>query len=354
MAMVAAKRMSIQDSKPVCSVCIANYNGEKVLRDCIESVLAQEGDVPLEIIIHDDASTDDSCAWIKREYPSNRFPQITLLESKDNVGFCVSNNRMVDRASGEYVLLLNNDAALAPDAIVTFMSEAALQTPQGILTLTEYNWVTNDLVDRGCFLDPFYNPIPNTSPGRADVAMAIGACLWIPRDLWHELGGFPDWFESIGEDIYLCCKARLWGYPVQVAANSYFRHRQGASFGGNLVNNHQLVTTYRRRKLSEHNKTYAMILCTPPLRLALTLPLHLILLALEGVFISLAKWDAAPWCTIYAPTFTSLRQRAVFLLRERKAIQKNRLISESSYGRTFSWLPHKLRMLVQFGVPKIN
>jgi GT2 family glycosyltransferase len=352
MAMVAAKRMSIQDSKPVCSVCIANYNGEKVLRDCIESVLAQEGDVPLEIIIHDDASTDDSCAWIKREYPSNRFPQITLLESKDNVGFCVSNNRMVDRASGEYVLLLNNDAALAPDAIVTFMSEAALQAPQGILTLTEYNWVTNDLVDRGCFLDPFYNPIPNTSPGRADVAMAIGACLWIPRDLWHELGGFPDWFESIGEDIYLCCKARLWGYPVQVASDSYFRHRQGASFGGNLVNNNRLVTTYRRRRLSERNKTYVMILCSPPLRLVITLPVHLLFLVLEGVVISLMKRDIRPWKCIYSSVWGDLFRRMTQLRIERAHVQVGR--SGKGYGRVFTFLPRKLVMLFRYGVPKIN
>ena len=258
--------MSNQDLKPVCSVCIANYNGEQVLKDCIESVLAQEGGVPFEIIIHDDASTDDSCAWIKSEYPSDRFPQITLLESKDNVGFCVSNNRMVAEAQGEYILLLNNDAALAPDAISTLLAAAKAQPKQGILTLPQIDWQTDTLVDRGCLLDPFYNPVPNLDPTRTDVAMAIGACLWLPRNLWLALGGFPEWFESIAEDLMLCCQARLWGYPVQVAAKSYFRHRQGASFGGNRVDDNRLLTTYRRRRLSERNKTYVMIMCTPALR----------------------------------------------------------------------------------------
>lgn len=352
--MVAEKRMSIQDSKPVCSVCIANYNGERVLRDCIESVLAQEGDVPLEIIIHDDASTDDSCTWIKTQYPLDRFPQITLLESKENVGFCVSNNRMVDRASGEYVLLLNNDAALAPDAISTLLAAANAQTRRGILTLPQYDWETGSLVDRGCLLDPFYNPVPNLDPERNDVAMVIGACLWIPRALWCELGGFPEWFESIAEDMKICCQARLWGYPVQVASTSHYRHRQGASFGGNRVTGSGLATTYRRRRLSERNKTYVMILCSPRFRLILTLPIHLTLLALEGILISLLKRDMKPWHVIYFPTFVNLWRDASFVLRERREVQEKRLNSGLGYGRMFTCLPHKLRMLVQYGLPKIR
>ena len=42
--------------------------------------------------------------------------------------------------------------------------------------------------------------------------MVIGACLWIQKGLWEELGGFPEWFGSIAEDMYLCCRARLAGY----------------------------------------------------------------------------------------------------------------------------------------------
>jgi GT2 family glycosyltransferase len=344
--------MSNQDSKPVCSVCIANYNGEQVLKDCIESVLAQEGSVPLEIIIHDDASTDDSCAWIKTEYPSDRFPQITLLESKDNVGFCVSNNRMVDRARGEYVLLLNNDAALAPDAICTLLAAATSQKRQGILTLPQYDWETGSLVDRGCLLDPFYNPVPNLDSARNDVAMVIGACLWIPRALWCELGGFPAWFESIAEDMQICCQARLWGYPVQATSTSHYRHRQGASFGGNRVSGSRLETTYRRRRLSERNKTYVMVLCTPRLCLIPTLPLHLLLLVLEGGIISLVKRDMTPWKMIYSPVLGDLFRQVGQLRIDRACIQARK--SGGGYGRVFTLLPHKLAMLFRYGIPRIN
>src|SRR5688572_29007328 len=187
--------------RPVVSVCIANYNGERMLADCIDSVLGQQGidHGSVEIIIHDDASTDGSVDWLHRHYP-----QVELLASADNVGFCVGNNRMVDAAHGDYVLLLNNDAALAPDAIRHLLHASEAMGAPAILTLPQHDWETGALIDRGCLLDPFCNPVPNLDAARDDVAYVIGACLWCPRTAWHALGGFPEWMESLGEDLYLC------------------------------------------------------------------------------------------------------------------------------------------------------
>ena len=98
--------------RPVVSVCIANYNGEQLLADCIDSVLTQDCNVTIEIIVHDDASSDGSLTLL-----TDRYPQVQVLASDTNVGFCIANNRMVNVAEGEFVLLLNNDAALFPDAI---------------------------------------------------------------------------------------------------------------------------------------------------------------------------------------------------------------------------------------------
>jgi glycosyltransferase involved in cell wall biosynthesis len=52
--------MSSGDESPVISICIANYNGEKIIGDCIESVLRQKNAPLFEILVHDDASTDNS------------------------------------------------------------------------------------------------------------------------------------------------------------------------------------------------------------------------------------------------------------------------------------------------------
>ncbi len=337
------------DMPPSISVCIANYNGANVLGDCLDSVLAQTVDTPAEIIVHDDASTDASLQLLRE-----RYPQVELIASDANVGFCIANNRMVAQAQGEFVLLLNNDAALAPDALTTLLQEAGQQQPRGVLALPQYDWESGSLVDRGCLLDPFYNPVPNTDPQRRDVAMVIGACLWIPRALWHELGGFPEWFESIGEDLYLCCRARLAGYPVQVPAASGYRHRQGASFGGNRAGTSGLATTYRRRRLSERNKTFAMVICTPSAALWLLLPLHLLALTLEGFVLSLLRRDARLWREVYAGVWRALWAQRKQLRAQRKNIQSARQTTQRHYFSGFVLRLRKLDMLLRHGAPDIR
>ena len=337
------------DTQPRISVCIANYNGEHVVSDCLDSVLAQTVDASVEIIVHDDASSDDSLQLLRERYPQTR-----LIASDANVGFCIANNRMVAQARGEFVLLLNNDAALAPDALATLLHEAAQQHPQGVLSLSQFDWTSGALVDRGCLLDPFYNPVPNADPQRRDVAMVIGACLWLPRALWQELGGFPEWFESIGEDLYLCCRARLAGYPVQVPAASSYRHRQGASFGGNRATASGLATTYRRRRLSERNKTFAMIICTPGVALWLLLPLHLFMLTLEGFVLSLLRRDGRLWREVYAGVWRALWAQRKQLRAQRKNIQSARHATPRVYFSGFVLRLRKLDMLLRHGAPEIR
>ncbi|MGH8213273.1 MAG: glycosyltransferase, partial [Rhodanobacteraceae bacterium] len=312
-------------------------------------VLAQDTDASFEIIIHDDASTDGSVAFLRE-----RYPQVEVLASPDNVGFCIGNNRMVAHARGEYVLLLNNDAALRVDAIATLLTAARAQSTAGILTLPQYDWRSGVLVDRGCLLDPFYNPVPETDDKRRDVAYVIGACLFLPRALWNELGGFPEWLGSLAEDMYLCCLARLRGVPVQVTQGSGYRHRQGATFGGNRADATGLSTTYRRRALSERNKTAVMVICTPTWLAWPLLALHFVLLAVEGAALALLKRDARIWREIYAPALGYAARAAHDLRASRRAAQQSRRISLRVYWSAFTWIPRKLVLWRRHGVPRVS
>ena len=334
---------------PFCSICIANYNGEQLLVDCLASIRNQQFERRIEIIVHDDASTDGSIALLRQQHPD-----VVVIESKENVGFCVANNRMAERAQGEFLLLLNNDAALLPDALATLARHAAQQSPPGILSLPQYDWESGALVDRGCLLDPFYNPVPNLAPQRTDVAMVIGACLWLPRSLWLELGAFPTWFGSIAEDMFLCCCARLRGYPVQVPNASGYRHRQGKSFGGNRIADRKLASTFRRRSLSERNKTYTMLACTPAAALLLLLPLHLALLAVEGALLSLLRRDARIWRDIYAPVLPAAFARRRDIAAARKANFASAHADRMGYLRQFTPWPRKLALLIGHGLPSIR
>lgn len=334
---------------PLISVCIANYNGATMIAGCLDSVLVQQGQFALEIIVHDDASSDPSLAIISRDYPAVR-----LIRSADNVGFCVANNRMVAAARGDYVLLLNNDAELLPDALATLLGEAKAQAGPVLLSLPQYDYDSGTLIDRGCLLDPFYNPVPNLDPGRREVAMAIGACLWLPRSLWHELGGFPEWFGSIGEDLYLCCRARLCGYPVRVLPDSGYRHRVGASFGGGKSRDGRLASTFRRRALSERNKTFVLLTtCPAPLLLPLSC-LHLLLLLLEGSLLALLRRSPAYLNVVYLPVFAAVWQRRTLLRQLRREAMGRRSGVAAPFFAPFVWLPYKLRMLLRHGLPDLR
>ena len=333
----------------VCSICIANYNGIGLIDECLSSVHAQTFSSPIEIIVHDDASTDRSVQHIHENYPD-----VLLIESKENVGFCAANNRMVAAAQGQYLLLLNNDATLLPDALAVLHREAARSVRPAILSLPQNDAETNNLLDIGNWLDPFLNPVPNIDPRRREVAMVMGACLWLPKLLWDELGGFPEWFGSIGEDLYLCCRARLAGYPIMVPAGSGYLHHVGKSFGGGKVMKGRLNTTFQRRAKSERNKTFAMILIYPIFPLLIVLPVHLLLLFVEGILLSLLKRNRDFLAVTYFPVFLALAQKRRSLLKLRKEVQNNRKTSSINFFRLFSFIPHKLTLLIKYGLPQVE
>lgn len=336
-------------NSPECSICIANFNGEALLRGCLDSVFGQQCDFPFEVIVHDDASQDHSVRLIRSSYPGCR-----LILSSENVGYCESNNRLVQAARGRYVLLLNNDAELFPNALSALCNFEVFSNDYLILGLPQYDYDSGNLIDRGSFVDLFLNPVPNLDKDRIDVAMVIGACLWLPKPLWDELGGFPRWFESMAEDLYLCTLARLRGVAVRVPKESGYRHRYGASFGGGKVVAGSLDTTLTRRRLSERNKTFTMIICFPAPWVYLVLPVHLAALIFEGAALSVLKKDIEIWRTIYWNCLKAIWIDRRRLWKSRKHVQKQRKISSSRFFSLTRIWPRKLEMLLKYGMPTIR
>ena len=330
------------------SICIANYNGEKLIRDCLNSILAQKTTCSYEIIVHDDASTDNSCTIIKREYP-----KVTLIESSKNVGFCESNNRMIKLAAGNYYLILNNDAVLLPGALETLYTGIASH-PDDILSLPQYDHDTMELLDFGMRMDLFANPIPQKKYKGQEVAMVMGSLLLIPENLWNQIGGFPNFFQSIAEDMYVCCAARILGRQVRCLDDAGYKHRVGNSFGGGKIKNKKLSTTYKRRKLSERNKTYVILITYPTLTLLILLPTHLLLLIFEGCVLSVLLRDTTPLKTIYLPVFSQIIHNRKEISNLRKKLQEIRECSTWDFFRKFDIIPQKLKLILLHGAPSIN
>lgn len=94
------------------SIIIISYNTCGLLRDCLVSVHEKTAGIGCEIYVVDNASHDDSCEMVEREFPS-----IHLIRNKDNRGFAKANNQAIPRAKGEYILLLNSDTLLENNAV---------------------------------------------------------------------------------------------------------------------------------------------------------------------------------------------------------------------------------------------
>lgn len=334
------------ESAPIISVCIANYNGEEIIADCIESVLRQEGAPAFEILVHDDASTDKSLAVLEK------YGSVRLIRSSENVGFCISNNRMAAAARGQFVLLLNNDAQLYPDALSTLYEESRKREGNVLLGLPQYDFDTGKLVDRGLKLDYFASSVPIMSPSGREVAMVIGACLWVPADLWRAIGGFPEWFETNAEDVYLCCYARVLGYKIHVCERSGFLHMIGHTLGGGKSDQRQLQISTRRRYFSERNRLFVTWLFYPAWLLPLTTALNWIVLAGEALALSIANRRPALIWDIYIKSQRDAFANMDTVREARRAAMRSRVISSSEFFRPFTLVPQKLRLLLTFGLPR--
>src|SRR5262245_57618870 len=102
---------------PVFSIVIVNMNAAAFLEKCLDSIVATGGDVGVEIIVVDNASTDGSVAAARRT-----APDLTLLQQPDNIGYVPANNRGLEHATGQYTMFLNNDTELFPGCLAELAS----------------------------------------------------------------------------------------------------------------------------------------------------------------------------------------------------------------------------------------
>ena len=91
------------------SIIIVNWNGAEFVSKCLKSIFESKFNKPWEVIVVDNHSSDRSVEIIKQ------FPQVILIENKENVGFGAANNRALKQATGEFVFLLNPDVQIFPD-----------------------------------------------------------------------------------------------------------------------------------------------------------------------------------------------------------------------------------------------
>jgi GT2 family glycosyltransferase len=336
----------LDTQRPVVSICIANYQGERILGDCLDSVLKQKSAPDYEILVHDDASKDKSLEVIER------YAGVRLIRSSENVGFCISNNRMAAEARGEFLLLLNNDARLFEDALATLHSESTRHEHQAVLGLPQYDATTGKLIDRGEYLDFFASPIAARRAQQRELAMVMGACLWIPTQAWRQIGGFPEWFVTNAEDVYLCCYARALGYKVFVPDRSGFYHIVGHSLGGGKAADNRLRISPRRRHFSERNRLLVQWVFYPAWMIPVTFAANLLALLVEAALLILVNRRTDFAKHIYVESVVSAWRARHRAIASRRVLAKARRTSAWAFFAPFRLIPQKLRLLAQVGFPR--
>ena len=202
------------------SVIILNYNVRFFLEQCVLSVEKALSTIDGEIIVIDNNSSDDSCAMMKA-----LFPNIKLIENKENLGFPKGNNIGVVHAKGEYICILNPDTVVAEDTFSKILSTKNWQLNTGIIGCKLIDGTGNFLPEskRGiptpwvAFTKIFglYKLFPKSSwfnqyyaqqlsaneSGKVDIL--VGAFMVMKRELYAEIGGFDENCFMYSDDIDL-------------------------------------------------------------------------------------------------------------------------------------------------------
>ena len=214
------------------SVIIPTWNQRALLAECLES-LARQTLASTEIIVVDDGSTDDTCAWLT-EHRSD----VCLLALERKRGFAVAVNAGIRAAVGEYLVLLNNDMTIDPH----FLERLAARADDGadmvaplILWKDEPDTVYS-AGDRQCVNGRpeaigFRKPLAAFVPPERIFGVSAGAALY-RRSVFDRVGLFDERFVAYFEDSDLNFRARLAGFTTTLEPAAIAYHVGSASLGG--------------------------------------------------------------------------------------------------------------------------
>lgn len=261
---------------PDISVVVLNFNGRRWLAPCLDALAAQLGAPPFEIIFVDNASSDDSVAFVR-----NHQAGVRVHETGANLGFAGGNNAGARLAQGSILAFLNNDTVAAPDWLARLHAALAGRPAFSLVTSRIISMTDPIVIDSagdgylragGAYKRGHGAPAGDYAESR-EVFGACGAAFMIRRPLFEQLGGFDESFFMVYEDVDLSYRARLAGHRCWYAADAVVRHAGSGTLG---------VMSDAAIYYGQRNLEWTWIKNTPSRLLAGTAPLHAVY-ALAGL-----------------------------------------------------------------------
>ncbi|RMG95922.1 MAG: glycosyltransferase family 2 protein [Chloroflexi bacterium] len=295
--------MRMGEKRPFVSIIILNYNSGEHLPHLLPSL--HNLDYPAdqyEILLVDNASTDDSVAWTKSHYPTVR-----IVENGANLGFAAGNMAGVRVAKGEWVAILNPDTRVAPDWLTELTRPIMTDHTVDCVASRMLNWegTAVDFADAainfmgwGC--QPGFGEPPRPQANAKPLLFACGGAMLIKRDIFLKTGGFdPDYFAYF-EDVDLGWRLWLMGYKVVYAPKATVYHRHHGTW--------DKVNDAKRWVLAERNTLATIIKNYDNASLAYTLSAAVLLMAQRAYrdvnpAPHLFGVPTAPETAVYTPTY---------------------------------------------------
>lgn len=273
---------------PEVSVVVLNYNGTEYLEECFRSLEAL--DYPsdkLELMMVDNGSTDGSVDYVRAA-----FPRVLVLQNKRNLGFAKANNQGAQRAKGEYVAFLNNDAR----ADANWLKELV----KGMLKDEEIACVGGKILNfKGRLIDfgggacNFYGmgrQVNHKSVHRdrysqeREALFVCGGSMLVKREIFLVCGGFDEDYFAYFEDVDLGWRLWVLGYKVAFAPQAITYHRG--------LGTSKYFATAKRSALLERNALYTIIKNYEEENLLRILPAALLLTVRRAVIFSHISKDS--------------------------------------------------------------
>jgi GT2 family glycosyltransferase len=228
------------EPKPLVSIIIPTRNGQKLVRQCVESIRAKTTYAPYEIVLVDNGSDQKSA--IEYFHALRDAGTVRLLEDPLPFNFSRINNAAVREARGNYLVFLNNDIeVITPDWLTELVSHA--QRPE-IGAVGARLWYPNDTIQHaGLVLVAGLAGHAHLGRKRGDhgyfsrasliqsLSAVTAACICVRRDVFEEMGGFDETLAVAFNDVDLCLRIRAAGYRILYTPYAELYHHESASRG---------------------------------------------------------------------------------------------------------------------------
>jgi len=225
----------INHASPLVSIIVVNYNGNKLLINCLRSILSTK--YPnFEVILVDNGSIDKSMEVAQRIFGNDN--RVLFIKNQNNLGFGEGNNVGVRKSRGSYIVFLNNDIEVDPQWLNELLDAVNRQENVGaaqckLLSLTDKKKFDSagDYITTLGF--PFMRGKGEKDLGQFDkiddIFSARGAAMIIKRNLFESAGGFDPLYFIQYEDMDLSWRIHLQGYRIIFVPKSVVFHADRAS-----------------------------------------------------------------------------------------------------------------------------